>query len=144
MDKNSSTANVMQRSSSKVTAIIQGLTPRRGRSISSWKILETKQIICGQLVNPHQSLGSLSFSKKSHKNFTSFFFFFDQLLDRDPGECGRYSKASFSQDRQRTDGELREQPGPRSYCLTHFKGNLLKPSLHACQMERSQHSGGSS
>lgn len=55
-----------------------------------------------------------------------------------------YSQASFSQDRQQTDGELREQPGPRSYCLTHFKGNSLKPSLHVCQTERSQHSGGGS
>ena len=131
-----------ERSSSRVTATIQGLTPRLGRSISSWKILETKQIICGQLVNPHRSSRSLSFSKKSHENFTSFFFY--QLLDRDPGECGMYSQASFSQDRQQTDGELREQPGPRSYCLTHFKGNSLKPSLHVCQTERSQHSGGGS
>lgn len=62
-----------ERSSSRVTATIQGLTPRLGRSVSSWKILETKQIICGQLVNPHRSSGSLSFSKKSHENFTSFF-----------------------------------------------------------------------
>lgn len=78
---------------------------------------------------------------RSHTRPTSHPFFDQLLARRDTGGYGRHSKLRWTGNRCMAAGTTRPK---KLLCPTCFKGNSMKPSLHACQMERPEQSEGGS